>query len=280
MKLLKIAGRTLAWCSLALVLLLLSCQSRLMYFPRPYERAELWDLEERHGHRLEYTTSQGKQVAFYLPPRAHPRQQPDFLWIVTGGNGSLSLDYSGEALHWDGRFGYLFVDYPGYGLCGGSPNPARIAENTKAAASVLRKELGWSEEQFRERTGVFGHSMGAAAALMTADDLKLNKAVLCSPFTTMTDMGRIVLGWPLCYLNMHRFNNVTRLSALDTQGAQVRIFHGMDDEVIPVQMSRDLHGRFPHTTTLIEIEGGRHNDVVMMGRKEITAALRQLAALP
>ena len=280
MKLLRIAGRTLAWGCLALVLLLLSCQSRLMYFPRAYGRAELWDLEQRQGHRLEYKTSQGQQVAFYLPPRAHPQQAPEFLWIVTGGNGSLALDYSGEALHWDGRFGYLFVDYPGYGLCAGNPSPARIAENAKTAAELVRKELGWTEEQFRQRTGVFGHSMGAAAALMTADDLKLNKAVLCAPFTTMTDMGRIVIGWPLCYLNLHRFDNVSRLAALDARGAQVRLFHGTEDEVIPLRMSRDLHERFPRTTRLTEIEGGRHDDVVLMGRKDIMAALRELSGIP
>lgn len=280
MKLLKITGRTLAWCCLALVLLLLSCQSRLMYFPRSYGRAELWDLDQRHGHRVEYTTSQGNQVAFYLPPRAHPKEAPEFLWIVTGGNGSLALDYSGEALKWDGRFGYLFVDYPGYGLCEGHPDPPRIAENTRTATDMMRRELGWTEEQFRLRTGVFGHSMGAAAALMTADDLQLNKVVLCAPFTTMTEMGRLVIGWPLCYLNLHRFDNVARLAALDARGVQVRIFHGRDDEVIPVRMSRELHQKFPRTTVLTEIEGGRHNDVVLMGREDITAALRELSGLP
>ena len=280
MRLLKITARVLAFAAIALVLLLLSCQSRLMYFPRPYGKASLWDLEQRKGKQLEYTTSQGKQVAFYLPPRAEGMKEPAFLWIVTGGNGSLSLDYSEEPMHWDGRFGYLFVDYPGYGKCAGKPNPGRIEESAVAAAKLMQKELGWSDEQFRERTGVFGHSMGCAAGLMTADDLQLTSVVLCSPFTTMTEMGRRVLGWPLCYLNMHRFDNVSRLRVLDKRGAKVRIFHGAEDEVIPVEMSRRLQTMFPKTVQFTEVPEGRHNDVVMRAREDVGKAMRELSGLP
>src|SRR5690242_16456385 len=117
MRLLKIAGRMLLIAVLAIVALLLLFQSRLIYYPRPYGKASLWDLDQRKGKQLEFTTSQGRQVAFYLPPRADAASSPAFLWIVCGGNGSLALDYAEEPLHWDSRFGYLFVDYPGYGLC-------------------------------------------------------------------------------------------------------------------------------------------------------------------
>src|SRR5215207_7641688 len=126
MRLLKAAGRVVAVTLLLVVLLLVSCQDRLIYFPRPYGKASLWDLEQRKGQQIEYATSQGKQVAFYLPPRAEGLKAPAYVWIVCGGNGSLALDYSGEPMHWDARFGYLFVDYPGYGLCAGKPTPSRI----------------------------------------------------------------------------------------------------------------------------------------------------------
>src|SRR3954465_10265375 len=109
MRWLKLMARMLVFLAIALVLLLLSCQSRLMYFPRPYGRAIVWDLEQRKGKQIEYTTSQGQQVAFYLPPRVDATADPAFLWIVCGGNGSLALDYSEEPMHWDGRFGYFFL---------------------------------------------------------------------------------------------------------------------------------------------------------------------------
>jgi pimeloyl-ACP methyl ester carboxylesterase len=278
--LLKTAGRTLALGLIVLVSMLLSCQSRMIYFPRPYDRGSLWDLEQRKGQHLEFTTSQGRQVAFYLPPRGNTAEAPSFVWMVCGGNGSLALDYAEEPLHWDERFGYLFVDYPGYGLCEGKSTPKHIEDNTVVAAAALRKELGWSEEEFRQRTGVFGHSIGCAAALMAADVLQLKAAVLCAPFTSMTEMGRLILGWPLCCLNRHRFDNVAHLRKLDKRGAAVRIFHGAEDEIIPVRMGRELHALFPRTTQLDEVEEGRHNDVVLRARVEIGVAMQELAGKP
>lgn len=277
MRLLRIAARTLAWSSLSLVVLLLSCQSRLIYHPRPYDRSTLWDLEQRQGRRVEFTTSQGAQTAFYLPPRGQAGAAPAFLWIVCGGNGSLALDYAGEPLRWDERFGYLFVDYPGYGLCKGTPNPKSIEENVVGAAETLRRELGWSEAEFCGRTAAFGHSIGCAAALMGADTMHLRGAVLCAPFTTMTDMGRRVLGWPLCYLNLHRFDNVARLRVLHERGTPVRLFHGTQDEVIPVGMSRTMAAHFTRTVELNEVTEGHHNDVVQLARESIGTAMLELS---
>ena len=171
------------------------------------------------------------------------------------------------------------MDYPGYGLCQGKPNPKRIEENVVGAAAALQKHLGWSEEEFRSRTGAFGHSIGCAAALMGVDRLRLRGAVLCAPFTTMTDMGRRVLGWPLCHLNLHRFDNVARLRVLDKRGTPVRLFHGVDDEVIPAAMSRTMAGRFPKNVQLTEVVDGHHNDVVLLARDGIGAVMLDISGL-
>src|SRR5205085_1923334 len=81
-----------------------------------------------------------------------------------------------------------------------------------------------------------GHSLGAAAALSAADALSLTRVVLLAPFTSMTDMARRTVGWPLCYINRHRFDNLARLAALASRGARVHVFHGALDEVIPVAL--------------------------------------------
>jgi uncharacterized protein len=269
--------RSLMWAALSTVLFLVSCQSKLIYYPRPYEPAELEAIGKRGGRRIEATTSQGHQVAFYLPSRKSPAQPPAFLWLVFGGNGALALDYAPETAFWDSGFGYLFIDYPGYGLCEGSPNPARIEESIVALTGKLRAELRWDEAEFRARAGVIGHSLGCAAGLIAADRFQLRCAVLCAPFTTMTDMARRVVGWPLCHLNRHRFDNVARLDALAPRGAQARLFHGQDDEVIPVSMSRTLAALFPRNIRLTEVPGCGHNEVVSLASPEIGRALRELA---
>ncbi len=278
MTILKSVGRMAAVAALTSVVFLLSCQSKIIYYPRPYDAAQLKDLDASGGRKLEYTTSQGKQTAFYLPPATGASEPPSFVWFIFGGNGSLSLDYADQPRQWERKFAYVFVDYPGYGLCEGKPNPDRIKENAKATAEAVRKELGWSEAELRERSGVFGHSIGCAAALIMADSQELKRAVLCAPFTSMTDMGRIVLGWPLCYLNMHRFDNVARLDSMAKRGgAQVRIFHGRHDEVIPVRMAHTLRDLFPGMVKYTEMPASHHNDVVVDAQAQIGQAIRELA---
>jgi len=277
---LRLVTRTVVLCLLTNVVFLLSCQSSLIYHPRPYDKAALVDIMKRDGRRIEAITSQGRQVAFYLPPAKHPGDPPPYLWLVFPGNGSLALDYSGEPLQWDPRFGYLFIDYPSYGLCEGHPNPDRIKESIVALTDALRKDLHWSEEDFQAHTGVLGHSLGTAAALIAADELKLHSAVLCAPFTTMTDMARTIVGWPLCYLNRHRFDNVARLRELAARKAQVRIFHGCVDQVIPIAMSRRIAQEFPDTVRFQEVPGCDHNEVVRDASADIGKAMVELSGLP
>jgi pimeloyl-ACP methyl ester carboxylesterase len=114
---------------------------------------------------------------------------------------------------------------------------------------------------------------------MVAEDLQLRVAVLCAPFTTMTGMARRVVGWPLCHLNLHRFDNVARLRSLDARGASVRVFHGSDDEVIPVAMGRELHALFPRTISFTEVPDSRHNDIIMRARDDLGDAMGELSGM-
>ena len=276
MKFLRIAGRCFLWSALTAVIFLASCQSRLIYFPRPYDKAALMNFQQRGGRQIEFKTLQGRQVAFYLPPLRASAQPPELLWFVFGGNGALALDYSDETSRWDARAGYLFVDYPSYGLCEGSPNPAHIEECVVSLATKLKDEWHWSEAELSTRGGVFGHSLGCAAALITADRFHINRAVLCAPFTTMTDMARRTIGWPLCYLNRHRYDNLARLRTLSERGALVRVFHATGDQAIPVSMARTLAKSYPKNVRLTEVADSDHNEIVQDAGEQISAAMREL----
>ena len=86
--------------------------------------------------------------------------------------------------------------------------------------------------------------------------------VLLSPFTTLTEMARGTVGWPLCHLNRHRFDNRTRLASIVARGARVRIVHGTADGIIPVSMARELAAAHPAAVQLTEVPGAGHNDML------------------
>jgi pimeloyl-ACP methyl ester carboxylesterase len=259
MQLARFISMTLFLLMLIPVLLLLGCQSKIIYYPQPYHEGNKRTLEKHDGVALEYVTGQGRQVAHYVPARDGTAGT---IWICFAGNGSRALDWLAFRNEWDASFGYLLLDYPGYGDCEGKPNPKSIRESSQAAVLALAGHLKTTPEALRARLAVLGHSLGCAAGLMAAQDQAVKKVVLIAPFTTMTEMGRRVLGWPLCYLNLHRFDNQKTLAAVVKNGARVTIFHGTADEVIPVSMGRELAAAHPGVVTLHEAAGQDHNFIL------------------
>lgn len=270
--------------ALAIVcLLLIGCQERLIYFPRSYHDRDFAELRKAGGWRLDYRTSQGAQAAFYLPPKnGDAKALPNRIWLCFAGNGSVALDWLFVIDEWDRGAGYLLIDYPRYGACAGKPNPKTIRESSLAAVQTLAGELGATIADLKPRLAVIGHSIGAAAALMAADDLDAKRAVLVSPFTTMTEMGRQVVGWPLCHLNRHRFDNRKHLASIISKGARVTIFHGTADDIVPSRMGRELAAIDPKAIDLVEVPDAGHNDVILIAGSEIAAAMKvgQASGLP
>lgn len=262
-----------------LVILLAGCQSRLIYHPRDYDEAELRTVGNAGGRRIEVSTSQGRQTAFYMPSKASPDGAPAFLWLVCGGNGALALDYADQCRDWDARFAYLFIDYPGYGLCEGRPTPEHIRETMAALKPHIMAEFHWGPADLVQRCGVLGHSIGAAAGLIASEEWGLRRAVLCSPFTTMTDMARLMLGTPLCHLTHHRYDNISRLQGLQRRSGRAILFHGTEDEAIPVNMSRELQDRFPTLVTFHPVDGAMHNDIFHLAWRPIGEAMMELSGL-
>lgn len=254
---------------LSLVLLLVSCQNKLIYMPRAYGAGEVAGADARP---LTYQTSQGLQKAWIHPAKA---KGDGLIWLVFGGNGMVALDWQDYfASPQQRQDTYVLFDYPGYGQSEGRPTPSSIKESVIKLLPALATELQTTEESLRPRLRVFAQSLGCAAALMAVEEHHISDGVLIAPFTTMKDMARQVLGWPLCELLHHRFDNVATLSRLDQrEGLHLIVLHGSADEVIPVEMGRTLGRRFPRIVQLAEVPGARHNDILNTDRGKIEAVM-------
>ena len=254
--------------------LIAGCQSKLIYFPRPYApgTAAQWK-EQTGGKTVDFITSQGKQRAFLQGDLESPRN----LWIVCGGNGTVALDWSDWIqTHAPREDAWLLVDFPGYGDCEGSPSPERIRESLGQALPQAAETLGWSRNPDPARLRFFGHSLGGAACLIAASEFGIQRGVLVAPFTSTMDMARELTGLPIGFLVSHRYDNSARLAELAARGpGEVIILHGSDDEVIPVSMSRKLANERNGIVRLTEIPGGRHNTVQATHADKVAKALRE-----
>jgi len=122
---------------------------------------------------------------------------------------------------------------------------------------------------------VLGHSIGAAVALVAADEFGMRRAVLVSPFTSTMDMAKVMTGLPVGWLVRHRFDNRVALRALGQRGGRAWIVHGTVDEVIPVEMGRTLAREFPALVTIREVPDAGHNDIFLVAADAIAAAMAE-----
>lgn len=254
--------------------LLTGCQSKLIYFPRPYGPNDVAEWEQQPGTTvIKYATTQGKQQAYLLSPTPKPER----LWLVVGGNGTLALDWSDWLRqHGPQQDAWLLIDIPGYGACEGKPRPATIRRNLEAVVPAAMESLHWSLPADQPKLRFFGHSLGSAVTLMAAEEYDIRRGVLLTPFTSSMQMTKAMFGVDLGFLVWHRFDNRARLKVLEKRGgAEVFILHGDNDEAIPVTMSRDLAKEFPGVVSYTEIPGGRHNTLQDIAPEAIRAAMEK-----
>lgn len=237
-------------------------QRAMIYFPRQYDPIYKYGLPE--GTReVAYTVEGAPQRSFYIPPRtAPPAGTAPTIWVFFGGNASLALDwldYAEKAPRDDVAF--FLVDYPGYGLCKGSPSRDSINAAIEAGWPALAKDLGLTVEQLDRDVNVCGFSLGAASALEFATRRPVRKVALLAPFTSLLDMARRTVFWPISEVLQDRFDNRDRLAELAQRPTPPRVLicHGTVDEIIPVAMGRELAADHPSFATFREYPNVNHN---------------------
>jgi pimeloyl-ACP methyl ester carboxylesterase len=90
-------------------------------------------------------------------------------------------------------------------------------------------------------------------------------------------MARRAIGWPLCWLLLHNFDNRARMAELAArpQPPRVTIFHGSADTLIPEEMGRSLAEAFPKMATFHEVADADHNSVVTWAQPEMFKAMNE-----
>ncbi len=191
-------------------------------------------------------------------------------------NGTRALDMVSFFRHATPLQSDLIVlaDYPGYGQSEGSPTPDHIRESIKALLPAVAARLQIATDGLHAKLRVFGHSLGCAAALMAMEELGIQQGTLVAPFTSLFDMARQTVGWPLCCLLHHRFDNVATLSTLQARGGcHVDVIHGSADEVIPQSQGRSLAAAFPAIIAFHSAEQARHNNILATHHPLIVATM-------
>jgi uncharacterized protein len=243
-------------------IVLVSQQSRWIYYPRQYE-ASTWDALPSGVEPLRFRTNQGAQVAFYVRPESGG--DPQRLWLLCTGQGGLALEWLDSLpLIADREAGFLLLDYPGCGFCEGSCTPGRILASCEGAVEALRSHLGLPSEQMAARLGVLGYSFGTGVAAQYAAKHPVRRVVLAAPYTSLVDVANHMYIWPCGQFLWHRYNTEARFAEIAAQQPRpsVLLVHGAKDDCIPVAMSAHLAAPYPGWIDRLVLPNGDHNSVV------------------
>ncbi|MBD0268844.1 MAG: alpha/beta fold hydrolase [Cyanobacteria bacterium Co-bin8] len=168
-------------------------------------------------------------------------------------------------------FSVLVFDYRGYGRSEGSfPSEDQVYADSQAAWDYLHQVRGFAPDQIV----IYGESLGGAIALDLA--LKQPEAgglIMQSSFTSMTEViqHRPLLKFlPIDWLLTEQFNSLDKIQSLQMP---VLFLHGIDDSVVPAEMSQQLYAAAPEPKQLFLITGADHVRIYQPGERSYLKAI-------
>lgn len=252
----------------AVVALLWALQRQLIYFPDSTPPPAAADVIA--GARdVTLRTSDGLELGAWFVP-ADPTEDIGMAVLVAPGNGGNRAGRAGLAEELSDRgLAVLLMDYRGYGGNPGSPSEDGLAADADAAAAAL-EELGYSWD----RTIYFGESLGSGVVAALQARHPAAGIVLRSPFTALADVGAHHYPWlPVRALIRDRFPVVDHLAG---SNAPVTVIYGLDDSVVPSELSARVADRAPFLAERVVLANADHNEPVMFGSR-VADAVERLA---
>jgi len=177
------------------------------------------------------TTSDGVRLTLWSHPARAGRPTVVFFHGNGGNLGNRSALF--EPLAAQG-FGILAFSYRGYGTSAGSPSEAGFYEDARAVMCYAQATLGLRQGQIV----LLGESLGSGVATKMATEFKVAAVILESPYTSVADVAGRRFPWvPADLLLSDRFDSIDRIAAI---AAPLLIFHGGEDDLIPVGLGQKL----------------------------------------
>jgi fermentation-respiration switch protein FrsA (DUF1100 family) len=170
---------------------------------------------------------------------------------------------NGDTLNWrvgrdrglvaDGS-GLLAVSYRGYEGSTGSPSEDGLHLDAEAAyAFAVDHQIA------PDRIVVWGHSLGSGVAVWLAAERKIKALVLEAPYTSIADVAAMNFPFlPVRWLLKDQFHSDWHIGRVT---APVLIFHGNNDETIPVSFGQRLYGLITAPKCFVHFANGGHIDL-------------------
>lgn len=198
--------------------------------------------------------------ALALPQPADPAAKTVVLFHNNRETAEQQLDVA-QRLHARG-LGVVVVEYRGYGGSrdAGLPTEEGLYMDAEAVLGMLERQ-GLT----KERTILFGISLGTGVATEMARRGHGSALVLVSPYTSIPELVEDASGVPAHYILPDRFETAEKAAAIELP---TLVVHGDADEIVPFWMGEKLSQTFTRGL-LLRVPGGHHGDLFARAGAEV-----------
>jgi len=242
-----------------------SQQRRLIYYPWP-GRAPAAASVLPGSQEVTLDTEDGIRLHAWFVPAPTAGRGPAVV-VCNGNAGNRALRAPLAAALSRAGLSVLLFDYRGFGGNPGRPSEDGLAADARAAQAWLAAR----PEVDPRRIAYFGESLGAAVALRLAVERPPAALVLRSPFTSLTDVGRLHYPWlPVGLLLADRYPSADRATDLTVP---VLVVAGERDRIVPAALSRRLYDAAAEPKRFVLVPGADHNDAALLDGRELVGEI-------
>jgi len=246
-------------CYSLILVVLYFFQDKLLFFPGPTPFGNCPEMEQRNA-RAETVGD----IRYYLKTKS----DPDAWIVIFHGNAGNACDrvYFLDFLK-EFNSNLVVFEYPGYGKDLNTPGEAIFLKQALELILHIKRK-----DQDNLPVYLMGESLGTGVATFVATQTDIKGLILISPYTSIAQVGQHHYFWlPVKFLMKHKFLAHTWAGQTRTPAI---LFHGINDDIIPVHFARQQILNFKGEKELIEIPNCGHNDIIDTGEKILQEKIR------
>lgn len=202
------------------------------------------------------------------------QKQTTLLWFHgNAGNVSFRLDLLAGLVNRVGC-GLFVFDYRGYGLSEGQPTEKGTYLDAQAALDWLRNR----DDVDSSKIVYYGVSLGASVAARLGVHNPPAALILDAPMPGVIRMARAKSRMLVLLSKLFLRARYDTLAAIRCVQSPVLVFHGEIDEVVPIQLGREVYEAAPGPKEWRPIPGASHNDTYTVAGSAYFEAIKEFLA--
>lgn len=233
----------LLFCYLALLLLLFIFQRNLIYYPQygNYDASQIPD----EFQEVIIKTSDKIRIKGWLHEKDFSNKKTVLYFHGNAGSINNRLYRIEEFSKMDVNF--LIISYRGFSKNEGKPSESGLYDDAESAVAFL-ENLGVEKNNIV----LYGESIGTGVAIEIAQNEGYAGLILEAPYTSIVDIAKKMYPiFPVSVLLRDRFESIDKINNLKSP---LLIFHGLNDDLIPIEMGRELFNKASEPKAMIETE--------------------------